>query len=124
MRIQQRIKALREQNPACNALYDLIQKMVHPNQFFRIGPAACEREWAKLLPKMGSDPEWLRSTARRALAGVQRGKKAEANHFMEKLPETDKRRFLLRPSSARAALPACRRCGERLFWAARPRAIT
>lgn len=93
--IQQRIKALREQNPACNALYDLIQKMVHPNQFFRIGPAACEREWAKLLPKMGSDPEWLRSTARRALAGVQRGKKAEANHFMEKLPETDKRRFLL-----------------------------
>lgn len=110
--IQQRIKALREQNPACNALYDLIQKMTRENQFRRIGPAACEKEWAKLLPKMGSDPEWLRSTARRALAAVQRGNKGEANHFMEKLPETDTRRFLLQAALAEdcaARLQALRR---------------
>lgn len=110
--IQQRIKALREQNPACNALYDLIQKMTRENQFRRIGPAACEKEWAKLLPKMGSDPEWLRSTARRALAAVQRGNKGEANHFMEKLPETDTRRFMLQAALAEdgaARLQALRR---------------
>lgn len=122
--IQQRIKALREQNPACNALYDLIQKMVHPNQFFRIGPAACEREWAKLLPKMGSDPEWLRSTAGGRLRGSSVARRQRQTILWKSCRRPIKDGFCCRPSSARAALPACRRCGERLFWAARPRAIT
>lgn len=77
-----------------DALYSLLLKMLRKNPVLRISAAQAAKAFQKLLTT--TDPEQLRSDARRALAAfLQRGALDDAKRLAERLPTTDSRRYLL-----------------------------
>lgn len=77
-----------------DALYSLLLKMLRKNPVLRISAAQAAKAFQKLLTT--TDPEQLRSDARRALAAFQRGGAlSDAKRLAERLPTSDSRRYLL-----------------------------
>ena len=77
-----------------DALYSLLLKMLRKNPVLRISAAQAAKAFQKLLTT--TDPEQLRSTARRALFALQRGALSDAKRLAaERLPTSDSRRYLL-----------------------------
>lgn len=90
--INQCLSLVKNQN---KALHALLQKMLRENPFLRISATQAAKAFQKMLPT--TDPEQLRSTARRALSALQRGGGAlnDAKRLAERLPTSDSRRYLL-----------------------------
>lgn len=88
--INQCLSLVKNQN---KALHALLQKMLRENPFLRISATQAAKAFQKMLPT--TDPEQLRSDARRALAAFQRGELDEAKRLAEQLPRTDSRRYIL-----------------------------
>lgn len=88
--INQCLSLVKNQN---KALYALLQKMLRENPVLRISAAQAAKAFQKLLTT--TDPEQLRSEARRALAAFQRGALNDAKRLAERLPTSDSRRYLL-----------------------------
>lgn len=88
--INQCLSLVKKQN---KALYALLQKMLKENPFLRISATQAAKAFQKMLPT--TDPEQLRSTARRALFVFQRGALNDAKRLAERLPTSDSRRYLL-----------------------------
>ena len=79
-----------------DALYSPLLKMLRKNPILRISAAQAAKAFQKLLTT--TDPEQLRSDARRArraLLAFQRGELNDAKRLAERLPTTDSRRYLL-----------------------------
>lgn len=76
-----------------DTLYSLLLKMLRKNPVLRISAAQAAKAFQKLLTT--TDPEQLRSDARRALSAFQRGELNDAKRLAERLPTTDSRRYLL-----------------------------
>lgn len=88
--INQCLSLVKTQN---KALYALLQKMLRENPFLRISATQAAKAFQKMLPT--TDPEQLRSEARRALFALQRGALNDAKRLAERLPTSDSRRYLL-----------------------------
>lgn len=89
--INQCLSLVKNQN---KALHALLQKMLRENPFLRISATQAAKAFQKMLPT--TDPEQLRSDARRALAAFQRGGAlSDAKRLAERLPTSDSRRYLL-----------------------------
>lgn len=77
-----------------DTLYSLLLKMLRKNPVLRISAAQAAKAFQKLLTT--TDPEQLRSDARRALSVFLRGGALnDAKRLAERLPTSDSRRYLL-----------------------------